>query len=116
MDKYTENVKDNGVCNVPKCMIPYSHEVMDMGEYDKNLFHKVYREISEQLGIEVALTIHHMFKGTQVNFPVRFFDTQCVKEMIIKEYDGTNVKMLARKYDYSEKSIRRIINESTKKK
>ena len=37
-----------------------------------------------------------MFKGTQVNFPVRFFDTQCVKEMIIKEYDGTNVKTLAK--------------------
>ena len=57
-----------------------------------------------------------MFKGTQVNFPVRFFDTQCVKEMIIKEYDGTNVKTLAKKYDCSEKSVRRIIKESTKKK
>ena len=82
----------------------------------QKLFHKVYREISEQLGIETALTIHQMFKGTQVNFPVRFFDTQCVKEMIIKEYDGTNVKTLAKKYDYSEKSVRRIIKESTKKK
>ena len=116
MDKHMENVKDNGICTVPRGMVQYSHEVMNMGEYDKNLFHKVYREISEQLGIEAALTIHQMFKGTQVNFPVRFFDTQCVKEMIIKEYDGTNAKMLARKYDYSEKSVRRIIKESAKKK
>ena len=72
--------------------------------------------IRQKFGIETALTIHQMFKGTQVNFPVRFFDTQCVKEMIIKEYDGTNVKTLAKKYDYSEKSVRRIIKESTKKK
>ena len=116
MDKHKENVRDNGVCTVPKGMLQYPLEVMEMSEYDKNLFHKVYKEISEQLGIETALTLHQMFKGTQVNFPVRFFDTKCVKEMIIKEYDGNNVKMLARKYDYSEKSIRRIIKDSVKKK
>lgn len=116
MDKHTEKVNDIEICTAPKGVLQYTHEVMAVSEYDKNLFHKVYREISEQLGIETALTIHQMFKGTQVNFPVRFFDTQCVKEMIIKEYDGTNVKTLAKKYDYSEKSVRRIIKESTKKK
>lgn len=97
MDKHTEKVNDIEICTVPKGVLQYTHGVMEMSEYDKNLFHKVYREISEQLGIETALTIHQMFKGTQVNFPVRFFDTQCVKEMIIKEYDGTNVKTLAKK-------------------
>lgn len=83
-----------------------------MAQQNSNLLHKVYREISEELGIEAALTIHKMFRGTQVSFPVRFFDTQCVKEMIIQEYDGTNVAALAKKYDYSEKTIRRIIKES----
>ena len=116
MDKHRENVRDNGVCSVPQDMLQYPIEVVKMSEYDKNLFHKVYREISEQLGIEAALTIHQMFKGTQVNFPVRFFDTKCVKEMIVQEYDGDNIKMLARKYDYSEKSVRRIIKDSVKEK
>ncbi len=114
MDKYKENGKDNGVCNVFSDMLKYGAEVVDVSEYDINLFHKVYREISEQLGIEVALQIYNMFKGTQVNFPVRFFDTKCVKEMIIREYNGKNVKILARKYDYSEKSIRRIIKEGVR--
>lgn len=90
-------------------------EVLEMAGYDINLLHKVYREISEEIGIENALAIHQMFKGMQINFPIRFFDTQCVKEMIIKEFDGKNIKMLAKKYDYSEKSIRRIIKESIKK-
>ena len=120
MDKHKENVNDSvsdtGVCTVPKSVLKYPQEVVDMGNYDQSLFHKVYREISEQLGIEAALTLHQMFKGTQVNFPVRFFDTKVVREMILKEYDGKNIKMLARKYDYSEKSVRRIINESIKKK
>ena len=112
MDKY----KDNGICMVPKTMIQYSQEVIGVSQYNVNLFNKVYREISEELGIEVALTIHHMFKGTQVCFPVRFLDNKCVKEMIIKEYDGSNVAALAKQYDYSEKNVRRIIKESIKKK
>lgn len=116
MDKFKENVKDNGICTVPRDMLKYPLEVVQVGEYDTNLFHKVYKEISEKLGIEAALTIHQMFKGTQVNFPVKFFDTKCVKEMIIQEYDGDNLQMLARKYDYSEKSVRRIIKDSVKKK
>ena len=111
MDKY----KDDGICMVRQNVINSSHEVFDMSKYDTNLFHRVYREISEELGIEAALTIHQMFKGTQVSFPTRILDTQCVKEMIVKEYDGTNLKMLAKKYDYSEKSVRRIIRESVKK-
>lgn len=116
MDKFKENVTDNGICIAQKNVIQYSREVTNVSKYDKNPFHKVYREISEQLGIEAALTIHQMFKGTQVNFPIRFFDKKCVKEMIIEEYNGTNAKMLAQKYDYSEKSIRRIVRESTRKK
>lgn len=110
MDKH----KDNGICMVRHNMLKSSYEVLEMSQYNINLFHKVYKEISEELGIEAALTIHQMFKGMQVSFPIRFLDTQCVKEMVVKEYDGTNIKMLAKKYDYSEKTIRRIIKESIK--
>ena len=31
---------------------------------------------------------------------------------MIKEYDGTNIAELARKYDYSEKTIRSMIKDS----
>ena len=101
---------------VRRNMLESDYEVFGMSQhqYDINLFHKVYREISDELGIEAALVIHQMFKGTQVSFPIRFLDTKCVKEMIVKEYDGTNIKALAKKYDYSEKSIRRIIKGSIK--
>jgi Mor family transcriptional regulator len=91
-------------------VVQYGYEVIVVDQDNINLLNKVYREISEELGIDTALTIHHMFKGTQVSFPVRFLDSQCVKEMILKEYDGTNITLLAKKYDYSEKTVRRIIN------
>ena len=104
--------KDNAICTVQNDTIEYSHGVSDMSQVNVNLCHKVYRDISEKLGMEAALTIHQMFKGTQVSFPTRFFDTKCVKEMVVQEYDGTNIQALAVKYDYSEKSIRRMIKDS----
>ena len=117
--KTIDNSKDkfpvNGICTAPNTMLKCVSEVVNMSQYDINLFHKVYREISEELGVEAALTLHQMFKGTQVNFPVRFLDSKCVKKMIIQEYNGRNIKALAKKYDYSEKSVRRMIRESIEK-
>ena len=56
-----------------------------------------------------------MFKGQQISFPVRFFNPAKIQKLIIEEYNGTNLKILATKYNYSEKTVRRIIKESLDK-
>ena len=86
-----------------------------MAENDSQLLNTVYREISESLGMNAAMTIYQMYKGQQISFPTRFFNPAMIQQAIINEYDGTNVRMLAVKYNYSEKTVRRIIKESTKK-
>lgn len=86
-----------------------------MAEKDADLLNTVYREISEKLGMDTTLEIYRMFKGQQINFPVRFFNPGRIQQMILQEYDGTNIRALAIKYSYSEKTIRRIIKESTEK-
>ena len=83
-----------------------------MGDYDEQLLNSVYKEISEKLGLDTAMEIYRLFKGQQISFPVRFFSTASIRKCIIREYDGTNVKTLAIKYNYSEKTVRRIIKES----
>ena len=83
-----------------------------MATNDTDLFNSVYKEISEKLGMDTAINIYNMFKGQQINFPVRLFNPAKIQELIVKEYDGTNVRMLAVKYNYSEKTIRRIVRES----
>ena len=83
-----------------------------MAENNPELLNNIYKEISEKLGMEMALEIYRMFKGQQISFPVRFFNPAIIKESIVKEYDGTNIRQLAVKYDYSEKTIRRIIKEN----
>lgn len=104
--------KDNGIrlehCHLLKLS---KEEVMRMAEKDSELLNAVYKEISEKLGMDTAMDIYQMFKGQQINFPVRFFNPARIQQIIVKEYDGTNIRTLAIKYNYSEKTIRRIIRD-----
>ena len=108
MDKHN----DNGIRLENYHLLKLSKEVMRMAEQDVELLNTVYREISEKLGMDTAMEIYQMFKGQQINFPVRFFNPTRIQQIIVKEYDGTNVRTLAIKYNYSEKTIRRIIKDS----
>lgn len=110
MDKH----KDNGILLSTRDMIESDIEAVKMAKNDNELLNHVYREISEALGTDTAMEMYRMFKGQQVTFSVRFFNPQCIKQKILEEYNGTNIGSLAKKYDYSEKSIRRIIKESSK--
>ena len=83
-----------------------------MAEQDPELLNTVYKEVSEKLGMDTAIEIYQMFKGQQINFPVRFFNPTQIQQIIVKEYNGTNIRTLAIKYSYSEKTIRRIIKDS----
>ena len=86
--------------------------VMAMAERDPELLNSVYREISERMGVDAAFELYQMFKGQQICFPVRFYNPACLRQIIIQEYDGTNIRLLATKYNYSEKTIRRIVKKS----
>ena len=83
-----------------------------MAEKDPELLNGVYREISEKLGTDTAMEIYKMFRGQQINFPVRFFSPVKVQQIILKEYNGENIRALAIKYNYSEKTVRRIIKDN----
>ena len=82
-----------------------------MVEKNSELLNSVYKEISEKLGMEMAVEIYQMFKGQQISFPMRLYNPRYIQKIIAQEYDGTNVKTLAVKYGYSEKTVRRIIKE-----
>lgn len=108
MDKHN----DFGIRLKKSNLVEFPKEVIRMAETDSDLLNTVYREISEKLGMDTAMEIYQMFKGQQINFPVRFFNPTRIQQIIVKEYDGTNVRVLAIKYNYSEKTIRRIVKAS----
>ena len=72
----------------------------------------VYREIADEIGIENAIAIYRLFHGTQISFPSRLFSKEYIHKAIIKEYNGKNVLQLAQKYNYSERSIWRILKKT----
>lgn len=109
MDKY----KDNGILLINSDLVEYCKEVVSMGgDTDITLFNTIYNDISEKFGIDVAIHMYENYRGLQVTFPTRLFNSDYVKAKIPLEYDGTNIKQLAKKYGYSEKSIRRILKEN----
>ncbi|MCQ2554886.1 MAG: Mor transcription activator family protein [Clostridia bacterium] len=78
---------------------------------DKKTLNPVYQEIASVLGIDAAMEIHRLFKGQQISFPVRLYTKDTLHKTIKAEYDGTNIRALASKYGYSEKTIRRVLKE-----
>ena len=82
------------------------------GARNNELFNSIYKEISEEFGFDVAIRMYQTYKGMQITFPTRLFNPDYVKNQIPIEYDGTNIKQLAKKYEYSEKTIRRMIKEN----
>ena len=97
MDKY----KDIEIILKSLEVLEYGKEVTEMAIKDPELLNNVYKEISERLGMDTAMEIYRMFKGQQISFPVRFFNPAKIQKLIIEEYNGTNLKILATKYNYS---------------
>ena len=107
MDKY----KENEILLVHNKVLDYYGEV-DTMKKEIELYNDIYKEISEIVGLEATLKIYLRFKGQQISFPVRLYNPHLIQQNVIKEYDGTNIAELAQKYDYSEKTIRRMIKDS----
>lgn len=81
---------------------------------DLNGLNEIYREIADEIGIENTIRIFNLFHGTQISFPNRLFSKEYIHKAIIKEYNGKNALQLAQKYNYSERSIWRILKSDKK--
>ena len=77
------------------------------GEY----LNGAYSELSSLIGIDAVLKIHSTYKGQQIFFPMDLFSKEFIKQQIIDEYDGHNIRLLAVKYGYTEKWIKRILKD-----
>lgn len=83
-------------------------------ENDLSGLNDVYKDIADEIGLENTLIIFRLFHGTQISFPNRLFSKEYTHRSIISEYNGSNVPQLAQKYNYSERSIWRILKQEKK--
>ena len=72
----------------------------------------IYRDIAENIGIDVALKIYENYKGLQLTFPLKFLSSQYVNNAIIQEFNGTNTRELARKFSCSERKVRNVLRDN----
>lgn len=80
-----------------------------MQNNDLGGLNSVYKELADEIGLENTLVVYNMFHGTQVTFPNRLFSKEYIHSRIVCEYNGGNISQLAQKYNYSERSIWRIL-------
>ncbi len=88
-----------------------------MNKSSEPILNGVYEIISELIGFDNTTKIYKHFAGSQVNFPTRLFSKEFVLQEAIKSYDGTSVSInkIAVKYNYSERTVRKLLKENLNK-
>ena len=70
----------------------------------------IYAELTDLIGMDNMIKIYSNYKGQQVNFPIKLWSKDYIAEQIKEEYNGHNIGSLATKFGYSERWIRKIVN------
>lgn len=78
---------------------------------DNHFLNGIYKDLATLVGEENAKKIYKEYRGQQITFPVEFYSKQYIYNQIIEEFDGNNLKQLATKYGYSERTVRRILKD-----
>lgn len=72
---------------------------------DTDMYNDVYKDLIELIGFENTLKVYSHYNGQQLSLPKRLYSKTYVEKKVIEEYDGTNVKQLAKKYSYTERWV-----------
>lgn len=71
-----------------------------------------HRELAEIIGIDNLLALSKHFGGMQLYIPQTDKLMKNVKyKAIMAEFDGMNIKKLAKKYDVSESTVYRLVRD-----
>ena len=72
-------------------------------------FVPIYEEIAQVIGEEETVKLYEKFRGQQITFPQRLYNTSYVSNYVKENYNGKNIRELARKFDYSERRVREFL-------
>lgn len=79
---------------------------------DRNCLSGIYKEIADEIGIECALAIYKLYSGTQISFSSRLYSKNYIHCAVRDEYEkGKSIQSLSRKYNYSTRTIWRILKK-----
>ena len=76
-----------------------------MNDVNCQCYNQIYQDLIDLIGLESTLKIYSTYNGQQIFLPKRLYSKEYVEKKIQKEYDGTNIKQLAKKYSYTERWV-----------
>lgn len=89
-------------------------------EKDLEGLNEVYQLIAQTTSVEDALKLYNQFKGLTITFPTKLISKEYIIETLKKElaYKKTltikEIQHYARRFDYSERQIKRFLSEAKK--
>jgi len=88
--------------------------VFDMKPVDIGSWNTIYRDFAKLIGVEATLKLYESYRGLQITMPLRLTSSEQIKQIVHREYNGTNLKELALYYSYSERHLRRLLKDEPK--
>ena len=79
---------------------------------DVEALNEVYRTLIDVVGLENAEKLYDHYRGQQLNFPVRLFSTEYIKQTLAKEGEGCDMKLMSRNLGCSERWIKKLAKEN----
>ncbi len=71
-----------------------------------------HRELAAIIGIDNLIKLSNHFGGTQIYIPqTEKLIKNITYRAVVDEFDGTNIKALAKKYDISESTVYRLVRD-----
>lgn len=79
-------------------------------------FNSIYQELIEVIGYENMIKLHEYYAGQYITFPKRILKESYIHQRIVEEYDGTNARELARRFNYSYSWIMKVLQKHKESK
>ena len=79
-------------------------------------YNGIYADMIEILGVDITIKIFKYYKGQQITLPMRLYSKGYVIKYLKQNYDGDNLKVLSRNLSYSERWLKKIIDDNIGKK
>lgn len=85
----------------------------DEGNITMNKYNGIYQLFYDMFGERVVNLVYDNLRGSTIYFPSKLHSKEYAQKKIAENMDRLNVRELAKLTGYSERSVRRMINEIT---
>ena len=79
---------------------------------DIEALNEIYKTLIDVVGLENAEKLYDLYRGQQLNFPVRLFNTEYIKKTLVEQGKNCDIKMMSSNLGCSERWIRKLAKEN----